>query len=143
MDPTRAAELRTAWAARHRPDEAPSPAAAAAVERLLGERVPEPEAAAAILDAEGRRRVAALAGGALYLVWAVPGGAGTPEAARVRRIPLAAAEVELSERAEGSARVRHWWFEVGEEPLVFRTLDAADEAFAAALAAAVGWPPVG
>ena len=143
MDPARAAELRAAWAARHRPEEAPSPPAAEAVQRLLEQRVPEPEAAAAILDAGGRRSVAALAGGALYLVWAVPGAAGTPEAARVRRIPLARAEVELSERADGERRVRHWWFEVGEEPLVFRALDADDDAFAAALAAAVGWPPVG
>jgi len=70
----------------------------------------------------------------------VPGSAGTPEAARVRRIPLAPAEVELSERAEGDSHVRHWWFEVGEEALVFRALDASDEAFAAALATAVGWP---
>jgi hypothetical protein len=143
LDPSRAAELRDDWVARHRPQDAPSPPARAGVERLLVKRVPDPDAAAAILDADGRRQVAALAAGALYLVWAVPGGAGTPEAARCRRIPLGTAEVELSERVDGEATVRHWWFALPGEPLVFRTLDARDEAFAEALAAALGWPSVG
>jgi hypothetical protein len=143
MDPSRAAELGGDWAARHRPEDAPSPAARAGVERLLSDRVPDPEAAAAIVDADGRRQVAALAGGALYLVWAVPGSAGTPEAARCRRIPLGPAEVELSERADGARTVRHWWFELAGEPLVFRALGPDDDAFARALAGAVGWPSLG
>jgi hypothetical protein len=144
MDRARAAALTEAWAARHRAADAPSPAGRAGVERLLTERVPDPGAAAALIDADGRHCVAALAGGALYLAWAV---AGTPEAARCRRIPLAPAEVEVSERFDSDTAVRHWWFEVGGDPLVFRALDADDEAFAAALATALGWPtrpaPVG
>jgi hypothetical protein len=143
MDPSRAAELGHDWAARHRPEDAPSPAARAGVERMLSERVPAPDAAAAIVDADGRRQVAALAGGALWLVWAVPGSAGTPEAARCRRIPLAPAEVELSERADGDRTVRHWWFALSEEPLVFRALGAEDDAFACVLASALGWPSLG
>jgi hypothetical protein len=143
MDPSRAAELGHDWAARHRPEDAPSPAARAGVERMLSERVPAPDAAAAIVDADGRRQVAALAGGALWLVWAVPGSAGTPEAARCRRIPLAPAEVELSERADGDRTVRHWWFALSEEPLVFRALGAEDDAFARVLASALGWPSLG
>jgi hypothetical protein len=143
MDSSRAAELGGDWAERHRPEDAPSPAARAGVERLLTERVPEPEAASAIVDADGRRLVAALAGGALYLVWAVPGSAGTPEAARCRRLPLGPAEIELSERADGSRTVRHWWFELAGEPFVFRALGATDDAFAQSLAAALGWPSLG
>jgi hypothetical protein len=143
VDPSRAAELRDDWVARHRPEDEPSPAARAGVERLLTERVPDPGAAAAITDASGRRQVAALAGGVLYLVWAVPGGAGMAEAARCRRIPLEPSEVELSERVEDGIAVRHWWFQLPSEPLVFRALDAADEGFAEALAAALGWPSVG
>jgi hypothetical protein len=143
MDPSRAAELAHDWAARHRPEDAPSPAARAGVVRMLSERVPEPDAAAAIIDADGRRQVVALAGDALYLVWAVPGSAGTPEAARCRRIPLAPAEVELSERVDGDRTVRHWWFALSDEPLVFRALGAPDDAFARALAAALGWPSLG
>ena len=134
MDPARAAELRDAWAARL--TEPPAPEAHAGVARVLAERVPDPDVAAAIVEAGGRRRVAALAAGALYLVWTTP---GAPEAVRCRRVPLAAATVELSERAGE----RHWWFEIDEEPLVFRALDAADIAFATALARAVGWPAVG
>jgi hypothetical protein len=143
MDRSRAAELRDDWAALHRPADAPSPTARAGVERLLADRVPEPEAAAAIVDANGRRQIVALAAGALYLVWAVPGSAGTPEAARCRRIPLDKAEVELSERVDGARRVRHWWFDLPDEPLVFRTLGPSDDAFAEALAAALGWPSLG
>jgi hypothetical protein len=137
MDHSRAAELTDSWVERHRPEDAPSPDARAGVERLLVERVPDPGAAAALIDSDGRRRVAALAGGALYLVWAV---AGTPEAARCRRIPLHPAEVEVSERVEDGRTIRHWWFEVGGEPLIFRALDPGDDAFAAALATALGWP---
>jgi hypothetical protein len=140
MDPSRAAHLRDGWVARHLPQDAPSPDAHAGVERLLAARVPEPDVAAAIVDADGRRQVGALAGGALYLVWAMP---GTPEAVRCRRIPLAPAEVELSERADGDETVRHWWFELPGEPLVFRALDDDDAAFAEALAAALGWPSLG
>jgi hypothetical protein len=140
MDPVTAAGLRDEWAARHRAEEAPAPGARAAVERLLADRVPDPEQAAALVDAEGRRRIAVLAGGALYLVWAVPAGAGTREAARCRRLPLAAAPVEVSDRLEPGGVVRHWWFELEDEPLVFRAGSPAEEAFAQALAAAVGWP---
>jgi hypothetical protein len=140
VDPTRASDLADDWVARHAHVEAPSPAARAGVARMLEQRVPEPEAAAAILDADGRRLVAVLAGGALYLVWAVPGSAGTPEAARCRRIPLSPSEVELSERVEGGTPVRHWWFELSGDPLVFRVLEPADEALAQSLARALGWP---
>ena len=65
------------------------------------------------------------------------------DAARCRRIPLdpATMAVELSERPDPGAVVRHWWFEVDEQPLVFRT-DGEDEPerFARALAGALGWP---
>jgi hypothetical protein len=140
VDPSRAADLGEEWVARHRPEEEPSPAALAGVERLLAERVPDPEAAAAIADASGRRQVAVLAGGVLYLIWAVPGGAGSAEAARCRRIPLENAEVELSERVENGAAIRHWWFQLPSEPLVFRPEHASEHRFAEALAAALGWP---
>jgi hypothetical protein len=143
MDRSRASELSESWVARHPDREAPSRAARDGVRRMLEERVPDPEAAAAILDADGRRQVAALAGEALYLVWAVPGSAGTPEAARCRRIPLEPSEVELSERVEGDVPVRHWWFELPGDPLVFRVLDGSDETFAQALARALGWPSLG
>jgi hypothetical protein len=37
--------------------------------------------------------------------------------------------------------VRHWWFEIDEDPLVFRTTgDDEPERFARALAGALGWP---
>jgi hypothetical protein len=141
MDATRAAELRDAWAARHRDAHAPAPGALAAVERLLVEQVPDADAASALVDADGRRRIGLLAGGALYLVWAVPAGAGTAEAARCRRIPLAAGRtaIELSDRVEPQGPVRHWWFELDDEPLVFRAGHPEEEAFARALAAALGW----
>jgi hypothetical protein len=141
MDPARAVELRDAWAARHREEEAPAPGALAAVERLLIDRVPDPDRAAALIDAEGRRRIALLSGGALYLVWAVPAGAGTLEAARCRRVPLDPAHtpVELSDRLEPAGPVRYWWFELEDEPLVFRAATAEEEDFAEALAAALGW----
>jgi hypothetical protein len=141
MDAARAAELRAAWEARHRRGEPPSPDAVEAVQRMLAGRVPDPESAVAITDADGRHRVAALAAGALYLVWAVPGGASVRDAARCRRIPLAPCGVEVSERLDGRNPVRHWWFELEAEPLVFRAAGESEEAFARALAAAVGWPP--
>jgi hypothetical protein len=142
MDPARAVELRDAWAARHRDEEAPTPGALAAVERLLTDRVPDPERATALIDAEGRRRIALLSRGALYLVWAVPAGAGTREAARCRRLPLdpGRTPVEVSDRLEPAGPVRHWWFELEDEPLVFRAATAEEEDFARALAAALGWP---
>jgi hypothetical protein len=142
MDRARAAELRDAWAARHRDEEAPTPGARDAVLRLLADRLPEPEEAAALIDAEGRRRIALLAAGALYLVWAVPAGAGTREAARCRRLPLdpARTAIEVSDRLEPSGPVRYWWFELEDEPLVFRAATAEEEGFAQALARALGWP---
>jgi hypothetical protein len=142
MDPARAVELCDAWAARHRDEESPTRGALAAVERLLADRVPDPDRAAALIDADGRRRIALLAGGALYLVWAVPAGAGTLEAARCRRVPLdpGRTSVEVSDRLESAGPVRHWWFELADEPLVFRAATVDEEAFAQALAAALGWP---
>jgi hypothetical protein len=139
MDASRAAQLRDAWAARHRSEDAPAPGAMAAVERLLTERVPDPEAAAALIDADGRRTIGVLAGAALYLVWAVPAGVGTLEAARCRRLPLQPAAIEVSDRLEAGGAVRHWWFELADEPLVFRAAEPDQEAFARALAAALGW----
>ena len=65
------------------------------------------------------------------------------EAARCRRVPLepGSTAVELSERRDPGAVVRHWWFEVEEEPLVFRTTGEDEpERFARALAGALGWP---
>jgi hypothetical protein len=140
MDASRAAELRDAWAERHRAEEAPAPGALAAVERLLTEQVPDPDAASALVDTEGRRRIGLLAGSALFVVWAVPAGAGTLEAARCRRIPLdARTAIEISDRMEANGPVRHWWFELDDEPLVFRAGRPEEEAFARALAAALGW----
>jgi hypothetical protein len=146
MDAARAARLRDDWAARHREQDAPTPGALAAVERLLTERVPDTDDAVAFVDADGRRRIALLAGGALYLVWAVPAGAGTLEAARCRRVPLdpLRTPVEVSDRLEAGGPVRHWWFELEDEPLVFRAGRPEEEAFARALATELGWPaPVG
>jgi hypothetical protein len=120
------------WDDAHVTVEPPSPAAIAAVNRALA-LVPEPEALAAITRTDGRPLIAALAGRTLYLLWAVQ------DSARLRRIPLdpAATAVELSERRD----VRHWSFEIDEEPLVFRTTgDDAPERFARALAGALGWP---
>jgi hypothetical protein len=139
MDAARAAQLRDAWAARHRDLEAPTPGALAAVERLLTERVPDAASATALIDADGRRRIALLAGDALYLVWAVPAGVGRLEAARCRRLPLQPVTIEVSDRLEAVGPVRHWWFELEDEPLVFRAGNAEEEAFAQALAAALGW----
>ena len=142
MDPDRAAQLTADWVERHVTVEPPSPDATEAVAGALA-LVPDPEAAAAITVADGHPRIAALAGGALYLVWAIRGSAGVREAARCRRIPLqpATTSVELSERRDPGAVVRHWWFEVEEDPLVFRTTgDDEPERFARALARALGWP---
>jgi hypothetical protein len=140
MDAARAAQLRDAWAARHRDADAPTRAARAAVERLLIERVPDAGEAVALIDSEGRRRIALLDGAALYLVWSVPAGVGRQEAARCRRIPLGPATVEVSDRLETGGAVRHWWFELADEPLVFRAAQPEEEQFARALASALGWP---
>jgi hypothetical protein len=142
MHPDRAQELCDAWVARHREEDMPTPDARAAVERLLTDRVPEPRKACALTDIEGRRRIAILAGPALFLVWAVPPGAGTREAARCRRLPLVenGTAIEVSDRLETDGPVRHWWFALDDEPLIFRAGRADEEAFARALAAALGWP---
>jgi hypothetical protein len=142
MEPDRAAALVDAWIERHVTVEPPSPEATEAVAEALA-LVPPPDAAAAITGPDGRPRIAALAGGALYLVWAVQGSASVREAARCRRLPLRpeATAVEVSQRQDPGAVVRHWWFEVDEEPLVFRTTAEDDaERFARALASALGWP---
>jgi hypothetical protein len=138
MDAERAKRVVDEWVWAHVTVEAPSREAIRAVADALS-LVPEPEAVAAITLVDGRPRIAALAAGAVYLVWTLPGSAGTPEAARTRRVPLdpAATAVERSERRD----VRHWSFEIDEEPLVFRTTgDDEPERFALALAGALGWP---
>jgi hypothetical protein len=142
VDPDRAAALREDWVALHVTVEPPSPDASEAVAEALA-LVPDAEAAAAITAPDGRPRIAALAGGALYLVWAVQGSARVREAARCRRLPLRPdrTAVEVSQRQDPGAVVRHWWFEVDEEPLVFRTsADDGAERFARALARSLGWP---
>ena len=142
MDADRAARLSQDWVDRHVTVEPPSRDALAAVGRALA-LVPEPDAAAAITGVDERPRIAALAGGALYVVWALPGTPSVREAARCRRVPLdpATMVVELSERRDPGAVVRHWWFEVDDEPLVFRTTGEDEpERFARALASALGWP---
>lgn len=142
MDPGRAARLTDDWVQRHLTVEPPSPDAIDALREALT-LVPAPGAAAAITGVDGRPRVAALAGGAVFLAWAVPGSASVRDAARCRRIPLdpATTAVELSERRDSGAVVRHWWFELEDEPLVFRTDgDDEPERFARALAEALGWP---
>jgi hypothetical protein len=142
VEPDRAAALADAWIAGHVTVEPPSPDAIEAVIEALA-LVPPPEAAAAITAPDGRPRIAVLAGAALYLVWAVQGSASVREAARCRRLPLRpeTTAVEVSQRQDPGAVVRHWWFEVDEEPLVFRTTGEDDaERFARALARALGWP---
>jgi hypothetical protein len=142
MDADRAVRLADDWVALHVAVEPPSPDAVKAVVGALVP-LPEPDAATAITGVDGRPRIAVLAGGALYLAWAVPGSAGMHEAARCRRVPLdpASTEIELSARRERTGTVRHWSFEVGDEPLVFRTTgDDEPERFARALAGALGWP---
>ena len=142
MEPDRAARLARDWVERHVTVEPPSPDATEAVTAALA-LVPEPDAAAAITGVDGHPRIAALAGGALYLVWAVRGSASVREAARCRRVPLqpATTAVELSQRQDPEAVVRHWWFEIDDDPLIFRTTgDDEPERFARALAGALGWP---
>ena len=142
MEPDRAAALTRAWTALHVTVEPPSPDATRAVTEALA-LVPDPRAAAAVSGPDGRPRIAALAGDALYVVWAVAGSASVREAARCRRLPLRpeSTAVEVSQRQDPGAVVRHWWFEVDEEPLVFRTTGEDDaERFARALAQALGWP---
>ena len=142
MEPARAAALIEAWTACHVMVEPPSRDAAVAVTDALA-LVPEPDAAAAITGRDGRPRIAALSGAALYVVWAVAGSASVREAAHCRRLPLRPERtaVEVSQRQDPDAVVRHWWFEVDEEPLVFRTTGDDDaERFARALAQALGWP---
>ena len=142
MDADRAAQLTDAWVKRHVTVEPPSPDATEAVLDALA-LVPPPEAAAAITGPDGRPQIAALAGHARYVVWAVKGSASVREAARCRRLPLRpdATAVEVSQRQDPDAIVRHWWFEVDEQPLVFRTTGEDDaERFARALAHALGWP---
>ena len=141
MQAQRAARLTDEWVERH-VTVAPSPDAVEAVGAALA-LLPEPEAAAAITLVDGRPRIAALAGGALFVLWSVAGSAGVREAARCRRLPLdpARTAVELSERRDPGSVERHWWFEVDEEPLVFRTTGEDEaERFARALAGALGWP---
>ena len=142
MDADRATRLTDDWVRRHLTVQPPSHDAIEAVRAALA-LVPEPDAAAAVTGTDERPRIAVLADAALYLVWAVPASAGTREAARCRRLPLdpATTAVELSERRDPGAVVRHWWFEVDEEPLVFRTTGEDEpERFARALAGALGWP---
>jgi len=141
MEARRAAQLTDDWLERHVAVGPPSPAAVEAVGGALA-LVPEPDAAAAITGVDDRPRIALLADDALYVVWAVPGSSSVREAARCRRVPLdpARTAVELSERRDPGAVVRHWWFEVDEEPLVFRTTGEDEpEQFARALAGALGW----
>ncbi len=142
MEPERAARLSADWVALHVTVEPPSREAIDAVGEALA-LVPPPDEAAAVTGGDERPRIAALAGGALYVVWAVPGSASVREAARCRRVPLRPdrTAVELSQRRDPGAVVRHWWFEVEDEPLVFRTTGDDDaERFARALARALGWP---
>lgn len=142
MEPERAVRLADDWVVRHVTVQPPSQDARAAMLDALA-LVPPPDAAAAIIGPDERPRIVALAGNALYVVWAVPGSASVREAARCRRIPLrpGATAVELSQRRDPGAVVRHWWFEVEEEPLVFRTTADDDaERLARALARALGWP---
>jgi hypothetical protein len=142
VEPDRADRLVDAWVERHVTVEPPSPDAIRAVREALA-LVPDPEAEAAITGPDGRPQIVALAGGAVYVVWAVRGSASVREAARCRRTPLqpGATSVEVSQRHDPEATVRHWWFEVDAEPLVFRTVGDDDaERFARALARALGWP---
>ncbi len=143
MDRDRARALAEDWSAGHAEGEVPAPDAVQGVARALAERVPDPEAAAAVPGGDGRPLVVALAGRALWQVWTVGAAAGTPDAVRCRRTPLepATTSVEVSERLGAESPLRHWWFSVGEEPLLLRTAGDDDaERFARALAAALGWP---
>src|SRR5688500_14830397 len=140
MERARAEQLTERWVELHVAVEPPSREAIRAVERMLA-LVPEAEAAAAITATDERPRIAVLADVALYLAWALPGSADAPAGARCRRIPLYPGAVELSERQDRGRTVRHWSFELDQEPLVFRTSgDDEPERFARALAGALGWP---
>jgi hypothetical protein len=141
VDLERAGALREAWVDAHLEGEEPSQDAAEAVAKALAAQVPEPDAAAVVTGPDGRPRVAVLAGRALWLLWTVGATSGLPATVRCRRVPLPPeAVIELSERIEGENTVRHWWFEVDEDPLVFRSVDDdSAERFARALAAALGW----
>lgn len=141
MDAARAARLIDDWIGAHALVEPPPPDAVDAIRGALA-TVPDPDAAAAVTGPDERPRIAALAGGALFVVWAVPGSSSQRDAARCRRLPLDPAHtaIELSERRDPGAVVRHWWFEVDADPLVFRTTGAdAAERFARTLAGALGW----
>ncbi|MGI8779031.1 MAG: hypothetical protein ACR2L8_02465, partial [Solirubrobacteraceae bacterium] len=98
MDPARAAQLVEDWVGRHETVEPPSLDAVEAITGALA-LVPAPDAAAAITGVDGRPRLAAVAGGALSLVWAVRSSASVCGAARCRRTPLDAdvTVVEVSE----------------------------------------------
>jgi len=139
MERDRAERLIEDWNELHLTVEAPTPDAARSVIRMLA-TLPEPHAAAAIAGADERPRIAALADDALFLVWAAPGSSG---GARCRRIPLqcGTTTLELSERRDRGRTIRHWSFELDQEPLVFRTTgDDEGERFARALAGELGWP---
>ena len=142
MDPERAGVLRKAWVDAHLEGEEPSEESAEAVARTLAGQVPDPDADAVVTGPDGRPRVAVLSGRSLWLLWTVGATSGLPATVRCRRVPLPdEVAIELSERIEEEKTVRHWWFEVDEDPLVFRTVDDdAAERFARALAAALGWP---
>jgi hypothetical protein len=141
VDLERAGALREAWVDAHLEGEEPSPDAGEAVAKALATQVPEPDAVAVVTGPDGRPRVAVLTGRSLWLLWTVGATSGLPATVRCRRLPLPPeAAIELSERIEGERTVRHWWFELDEEPLVFRSVDDdAAEHFARALAAALGW----
>jgi hypothetical protein len=145
VDIERAGALRDAWIAAHHEGEEPPSDAAQAVAAALSAQVPDPDADAVVTGPDGRPRVAVLSGRALWTVWTVGATSGLPATVRCRRVPLPdAVSIELSERIEEGRTVRHWWFEVDEEPLVFRSVDDdAAEGFARALAAALGWPGQG
>ena len=142
MDPERAGVLRKAWVDAHLEGEEPSEGAAEAIARTLEGQVPDPDADAVVTGPDGRPRVAVLSGKSLWLLWTVGATSGLPATVRCRRVPLPdEVAIELSERIEEEKTVRHWWFEVDEDPLVFRSVDDdAAERFARALAAALGWP---
>ena len=106
--------------------------------------VPEPDAAAAITGRDGRPRIAVLAGGAALRRLGrgrARRACARPRAAAACRSSPATTAIELSQRRDPGAVVRHWWFELDEDPLVFRTTgEDESERFARALAEALGWP---
>lgn len=141
MDLERAGALREAWVDAHLEGEEPSEEAAEAVSRTLEGQVPDPDADAVVTGPDGRPRVAVLSGRSLWLLWTVGATSGLPATVRCRRVPLPdEVAIELSERIEEERTVRHWWFEVDDDPLVFRSVDDdSAERFARSLAAALGW----